>query len=300
MVIVGAALLGGSLDRAWAAPCCSAGSALPALVTNDDWAQISVISSYSDTVMDAPNEGLPVLRSDQNADHSWVTRVAAAMKVADSWQLGVGASVISRATRASSHQFDASGMGDSDISFGYELLPEWNYSSWRPRGWLYLQTVFPTGQAIQDPTLSNPAEVRGQGVFQTAVGLALTKIWGNWDALLVPEVRRLYSKSFDGGAELSGAWGASLQLGGGYNWGDLRFGLRTQPVYQGQRNVTAEGQSSATGSKLVWNSGADVSYLVDSNWMMSISYSDQTLLGPARNTTLERGLGAMIQRKWEP
>src|SRR5262249_2923010 len=142
----------------------------------------------------------------------------------------------------------------------YEVLPEWTYSEWRPRGWLYLQTVFPTGRAIQDPRLESPAGVRGQGVFQTALGLTLTKSWGAWDVFAAPELRRLYGRTFgDSGTHLSGAWGAGFQLGVGYSFSDWRIGLRAQPVFQGERNISALGTSSIVPVKQVWNSGIDLS-----------------------------------------
>jgi hypothetical protein len=284
-----------------AAPCCSAGSALPALVTNDDRGQISVMNSYSDTVMDAPDSGVPMIRSDRNADQNWMTRVSGATRVRESWQFGAGITLINRSTRVSGRDYRDAGLGDSDFSIAYEVLPEWTYSDWKPRGWLYLQTVLPTGQGIQDPRLAGPASVRGQGVFQSVVGVVLTKSWSHWDVFVVPEFRRLYGRSFgSSGVSLSGTWGAGIQLGGGYSFSSWRVGFRTQPVFQGNREVFSFGTRSIAPSKQVWNSGLDVSYLVNTDWMVAASYSDQTLLGPARNTTLERGFGILVSRKWEP
>jgi hypothetical protein len=295
------ALLALTYGESWAAPCCSAGSALPSLVTNDDAAQISVMTSFSDTVMDAPSSGIPVLRSDQNADYSWLTRVSGAFKFWEDWQVGFGMNVMSRSTLASNQPFSASGLGDSDFTIAYEVLPEWYYSKWKPRGWLYLQTVLPTGKAIQDPSVQNPADVRGQGVFQSVIGLTLTKSWNQWDAFLIPEVRVIYSKSFsDSGTDLSGTWGGSLMLGAGYSFSNFRVGLRTQPVYQNTRRVFSQNNASIIPAKNVWNSGLDLSYLFGDEWLAALSYSDQTLIGDPRNTALERGGGLLISKKWAP
>ncbi len=290
-----------SMGKAWGSPCCSAGSALPALVTTDDLAQISILSSSSTTVMDAPNEGIPALRSELSADHSWVTRISGAIKIHEAWQLGGAIPVIRRSTRVSGQEFQEQGFGDGDFSIAYELLPEWNYSEWRPRGWLYLQTVFPTGKAAQDPSIENPAGVRGQGVLQNALGLALTKSWGDWDGFVAPEIRRLHARTWgENGAQLSGTWSTSLLLSAGRHFSAWRIGLRIQPVFQGQREILASGIHSTAPAKRVWNSGADLSYSLSDQWLIAASYSDQTLLGPARNTTLERSLGLLISRRWEP
>lgn len=284
-----------------AAPCCSAGSSLPALITNDDHAQVSLMNSSNYTIMDAPDQGIPVLRSEQNSDQSWLIRIAGAIKFWESWQIGVGASFIDRSTRISGHEFQANGLGDSDVSIAYEVLPEWNYSQWKPRGWIYFQTVFPTGNSIYDPNLESAASVRGQGVFQSVLGLSLTKALKSWDFLLLPEIRRLFGKSFrESGSRISGTWGGALLLGVGYNFSDWRVGLSIQPIFQESRSILSSGTASTIPQKRVWNTNLSLSYLLNSEWTGSIQYSDQTLMGPARNTTLERGLGILVSRKWEP
>jgi hypothetical protein len=40
------------------------------------------------------------------------------------------------------------------------------------------------------------------------------------------------------------------------------------------------------------------SWLKDSLTMISMSYRDQTLIGPAKNTSLERGVSFLYQRRW--
>ena len=285
-----------------AAPCCSAGSALPALITSDDVGQFSVNQSMSSTVMDASSRGPAIVRSDSSAESTLSTRILAATKISEYFQIGGGFSFLSRSTSVSGKEFQESGLGDTELSVGYEFLPEWNYSRYRPKGVLYLQNVFPTGKAIQDPAALNIADVRGQGVFQNVFGAAFTKAFSDFDFYVTPEIRRLHSKTFSGGTRVSGTWGGALQLGAGWSMSrePIRFSLRTQPTFQGGRIVENADQTSLSGDKWVWNTGADATYTFNEVNVLLLSYSDQTLFGPARNTTLERSLGVGYLRRWEP
>jgi outer membrane scaffolding protein for murein synthesis (MipA/OmpV family) len=45
--------------------------------------------------------------------------------------------------------------------------------------------------------------------------------------------------------------------------------------------------------------GLDASYLLTPLTTMMLSYTDQTLLGPAANSILNRMLGVSVQYRWE-
>lgn len=295
------AYLGSAL--AWSSPCCSAGSAMPALITGDSIAQFSVSQSLNRVAMDAGEGGLPVLRASDRRDESRQTRLAGAWRLGERWQIAAGTAVISRSVGlGTGADASAAGWGDSDVSAGYEILPEWTYSPWRPHGYLYFQGVLPSGRAAQDPGLRTAAEVRGYGVFQTALGAALFKNFSRWDVSAVPELRRFHPRGFGGGISVSGGWGAALQLGAGYSppASGLRVGMRIQPSWQEARTASYEQAFSRTLSKLVWTSGVDVSWMASDAWILALAYSDQTLWGPSRNSSLERGLGVSVQHRWEP
>jgi hypothetical protein len=210
---------------------------------------------------------------------------------------------VSRQVENSGRKSQASGLSDTDLFLGYEFLPEWTYSTWRPRGFAYFQQVLPTGRAIQDPEKKNAADVRGLGVSQSALGAVFLKSWAEWDLSITPELRRFYSADL-GATQIGSGWGASMLLNGGYSWLDLglRVGLRTQPVLQSSRALKSQevsgGFESEISSKSVWNSGVDFSWMPNDQWRANVGYSDQTWFGPARNTTLERSVAISGQYRW--
>jgi hypothetical protein len=50
---------------------------------------------------------------------------------------------------------------------------------------------------------------------------------------------------------------------------------------------------------LVWDTSVEADYMTASNWTVTLSYVDETLLGPAVNIGLYRTLSLNLQYRWE-
>src|SRR5690606_4443144 len=105
---------------------------------------------------------------------------------------------------------DSMGLGDAFLNLGYEVLPEFEYSAWRPRGVSYLTLAAPTGRSIQDASDSLQLDARGRGFWSLGAGTTLTKVFGRFDALTTFEIHRSFQRSVSTSAivgELRPGWG---------------------------------------------------------------------------------------------
>ncbi len=292
-----------------AAPCCGGGSALPSLITGDQAAQVGVSSSFGSVIGDAPVEGLPVFRPQNTADRTYTTTIDVAKLVSDSWQLGFSVPVVTRQVSEPGVRENFTGIGDARAVLGYEVLPELEYSEWKPRGFGFLSVTTPTGRSIHEAEKNLAVDSTGAGRFVVSLGASFQKKFATIDWVLIPEVhfsptRQLTSRnqvntrlgSQAGGSALFGLGASPEVLGLG---GSVRFGLRVQPVLDSGFTVAEDGIEAITSRKLVFNAGADLGYLINQDWSASLSYNDQTLLGPVSNTTLSRSLGLAIQKRFE-
>jgi hypothetical protein len=296
---------GMSGNSALAAPCCAASSAIPSLITGDDFAQVSASLSQGTVIGDAPAEGIPVFRSGSDSESTQVLRLEGAYLVMDRLQVSGGLPLVRRARESARGSSASSGVGDLSLGTAYELLPEWTYSSWRPRGFVFLQAVAPLGPSIHEASDAYLLDARGRGFFSLALGAAFVKTLGDWDATASLEAHRSLPKTVSraGGSSelrLSPGWGGSALVALGFSpgGGALRLGASLSPVFEGA--VVSSGETAARSEpQLVWNTGLQATYLLSPSWSAGASYVDQTLAGPARNSSLSRTLSLTAQRRWE-
>lgn len=302
-------LLTAGPSTAHASSCCAAGSIAPTILTTDDRAQISATMIQSQVIGDAPAQGIPVFRADGDDEELQSLRLDGAILVTDRWQLGASIPFTRRARSSSSLESSSSGVGDIALNATYEILPEWEYSAWKPKGYAFAQGLIPTGGSIHEASFSasNPwgLDARGRGFFAAGAGVLLVKTWGDWDASVMTEAHRAFARSFDtteGALLLAPGWGASLAAAAGYSLRGLplRLGLSLSPGYESAvRAKLVDQPESLSTRQLVWNTSAQVGWMVSPAATLSARYTDQTLLGPATNVSLSRSLALLYQQRWE-
>jgi hypothetical protein len=261
--------------------------------------------SQGQVIGDAPSEGIPIFRADGDSEQIQTLKIEGAYLVADRLQLGAGIPLVRRMrSLEAGDEHSASGLGDVSLNSTYEFMPQWIYSAWKPRGFGFIQVTTPSSPSIYDARQPYLLDARGRGFWSVAVGTAFVKSVGNWDFVASFEGHRSFSRTLtatDGGElTLIPGWGGSVSLGGGISpfGGDFRFGLAISPIYEGA--ITSRGSvDSRSEYQLLWNTSFQASYLISADWSSSLVYSDQTLLGPAHNVSLNRALALSLQRRWE-
>jgi hypothetical protein len=297
-----ASALGSGSGSALAAPCCSAGSAAPTILTGDDSAQLSASIAHSQVIGDAPAAGIPVFRADGDNELTQTLRIEGALLVSDRWQVGASIPFVRRSRSTSSIPgSSASGLGDILFSGAYEALPEWEYSAWKPRGFVFSQVTVPTGPSIHESVFSSNDPwglgARGRGFYSLGAGALFIKAWGDWDGSILAEAHRPLPRQ-----GLSPSWGGSVALGGGYSARrlPLRAGVSISPIYEGAvRAGLDDGSSRLSDRQLVWNASLQLAWMINRSSTLNGVYTDQTLLGPARTVSLSRSVALSYQQRWE-
>lgn len=292
-----------SFRGAGAAPCCGGTANVPSLITGDDRSQISATLSTASVVADAPVGGGVAFRGENDREQAQTLRVDAALLLTDRVQAGVTVPVTRRARTRNNNPAEATGLGDVSASVGYEILPEWSYSAWRPKGLVFLTTTLPTGGSLYDATQMYRIDSRGRGFFALSLGTLLTKAWGDWDTSLLLEGHRALSRTINnelGSLVVSPGWGGSGMLSAGLSpgGGSIRLGASLAPSFE-QGNTTS-GLVAGTGENItLWTTAAQLSYLASTELSFSFIYSDQTLIRASDNSALNRSFAFLVQKRWE-
>jgi hypothetical protein len=284
-----------NINEAWGAACCGGGFASPSLISGDDKAQLTTSISFTDVVVDnVDSKG--IWRSWDEHQNVQVMRVEGAHILSDLWQLGFSLPIIQRARQSETH----SGLGDISISLGYEYLTDWNYNPYRPKGTAFVQLTFPTGKSRAESDIGG-LDSRGNGFWALGAGTLLTKSLGPWDSFASIDIHRSFEKrirssSFSGTIKpgLGGNWG----IGIGYNLNKFRLGSSALWTYEDPMTMTSSLQTEKGSRESFTTASLSLSYLADAQWSGTISYTDQTLLGDPKNTSLGKGILFQIQQRW--
>ncbi len=295
-----AAVIGRS---ALSAPCCGGSSAIPTLITGDDRAQFQVSVSHGSIIGDAPSSGLPVFRSPNDSESLNVLNLAGAYRLFDRAQIGVGIPLISRSLENPETSASSSGTGDLLFDFAYEIIPDFTYSEWRPKGFAFVQLTTPTGPSTYDSSAPYQIDTRGRGFYTLGIGMAFLKTISDFDLTLTFEGHRSFSRTVtspSGAAlDLIPSFGGSLMAGLGWSpgGGSFRIGTSLSPIYEG-RIETLGAIQSISDSQIAWNTSLQAGYLLNDEWSTGLNYTDQTLMGPAQNVSLSRSIALSLQHRW--
>ncbi len=284
-----------NFEAAWSAACCGGSFAAPTLISSDDRAQVSFSSSYMDIRKDVSTEGYWIDRKNPESLNTF--KFDAAWVFLDRWQSGLSLPVIRRAQE----QESATGLGDINLTAGYEWLPDWDYNPWRPKGLVYFQLTVPTGRSIHESQSTLGLDARGRGFWAAGLGSLLTKSVRRYDFFLNTEVHRAFGKSVETQnflIQVKPSWGVSATGGIGYNLKAFRFGSSLQLVYENPVKTSGSINSDGALQRFVALS-TSLSYLYDEVWSTTISYTDQGLLGSPFNTALGQVVALQVQRKWQ-
>lgn len=275
------------------ASCCGGGFASPTIITGDELATFTGELSHSNIATEVSSQG--IWQDRKSPENLETLKLQGAHIFRDRYQVGASAPLISR-TRAGS---SSTGLGDVGLNLGYEILPEWDYSPWRPRGVSYLSLVLPTGRAIQDSTDAFQLDARGRGYWAVGLGTTLTKIIGRFDFVGTLEVHRSFArevKNSDLEGELVPGFGGLLATGAGFNFKDSRVGASLGFNYEDP--VEMRGLVASLGSPVRFATATvTASQMFGEAWAASISVFDQSLFGAPTNTNLARGLSVSLQHR---
>jgi hypothetical protein len=278
-----------------AAACCGGGIPVPALVLGDEKANVSSTLTYSTVGTDVSASGIWQHR--QITEHSQTLRFDTAHVIADRFQIGASLPVVRRVRSEDSR----TGLGDVALNGGYEFLPEWDYSPWKPHGLSYLQLTLPTGRSIYEATDVNQLDNTGRGFWALGTGVAFTKVRGPWDGVFLFDVHRSFAKeakgTVAGDLQLTPGWGGSLTIGAGRSFKDIRAGASLAWIYEDGTEVSGGGLPNGALSRYA-SAALSLIYAPSRDWSASMSYSDQTLFGTPTNTPLARAISVSYQHRF--
>lgn len=278
-----------------AASCCGGGASTTAIITNNDKAQFTASMLYSSVHAQARTDGKwKKLDGDKSKE---ILTLEASTLLSDRTQIGLSAPFQRNSFESSSEDVNGSGVGDVKINFAYEAIPDWDYSKYRPKVYVYSQIQLPTGKSIYDTQSTEAVDSTGMGLWGLGVGTVALKTIKKWDFTGILFAQKVFDQSY-GAVRVEPGNIYQASLGVGYNDNDWRFGITNMAYLQDSGSTSGLVDSKISIERYV-SSTLVVSYMIEEDLSVTASYSDQTLLGKPINTQLSRGAFISLQKRWE-
>lgn len=280
--------------KGYPAACCGGSSSLPTLITGDYKGQVVLNASNAAVTHDSSEQGTLRKRGANNKEVIETLSLSGAYLVSSYWQVGATLPVRMNSHMTPNREERTVGIGDPKLQLAYEFLPEYGYSWWRPKGFLFLEQSFALSNSTYDASKPLRSDSLGNGLYTTALGASFIKTIQSFDLLFMSEIHQGVKRDF----ELSGSQfsvlprlGFSALLGAGLSpfAGNLRIGATLLYSREGERVIRGTINNISTPLYFA-ELGINVSYLYQ-NWSFQASYRDQTYLSVASNTPLTKSLG---------
>lgn len=283
----------------WAAACCGSNNLFPAIISGDERMQLTATTLLSSVVGETSDAGVYLPRAVADLETRQTLRLDFASLISDRWQLGAGVPVARRARSRNGSSAEALGVGDVSLMVGYEAIPLWGYSPWKPKVVVFGGLTLPTGRAPFESASLYQVDALGRGYWNFTLGALAQKVWGRWDLVLLAEAHQPLARTREisaGSLQLTPSLGGSASVGAGWSYGDFRFGMMLAAVFEGPVQTAGlfDGVSSSQFSAPVT---AQVSYLAADTLSLGALYSDSTLL-PSHGLPLSRSVSLLVQTRW--
>ena len=276
-------------DSVFSASCCGGGGGVPGMILNDSKAKLSSSLSYQKVIADVNTQGEGRRRSN-GKNISKIYALDGAYLLSDYWQLTMSFPYYQNTIETSLSKESSNRIGDISGALIFEYLPELNYSTWKPRAFCYTRVTLPSGRSNRESKSTLRSDITGQGHTILSFGAPLYKIKNNYDFLLVPEIFNKFkaSENENGITVNYGAtYGYSLLFSFGVSpyGGANRIGIGIRPQFQSKQKII-RNEYSYTESKYFTDVSFNYSYAFNTIHSFSFIYSDQSIIGPAKNTSL--------------
>jgi hypothetical protein len=287
----------------FAAPCCGSTANTPSLITGDDETQVTTTITASSVVAEVNPSGKLKTRPESDRESAQGLRLDAATLLSDRFQIGLTLPTLRRNRERNTTQVEAMGLGDLSFQLAYELLPEWSYSDWQPKGFVFVGGTLPTGGSSYDSQMLYSIDSRGRGFYGASLGAFLMKNFGNLDFSLLLESHRYFQKTKltdVGELVLSPGWGFSQTVNMGFSPGGSAFRLGLSLSHSHEDPVKTSGLFEGRGEPVsLWTPMVQLGFLAKRDLSFNVNFSDQRVLGNSKNTPLNQTLGVVIQKRWE-
>lgn len=271
----------------YAAACCSAGGSATPIMTEQTSIVARMSFSHSSVVAERYESDKTLFWDDDRKQRTKTLTPSLSYRVSEHWQSSLSFDFISK-----DYDFSGGGseknnrLGDTRFMLAYEALYPSPPFVLKPHVFLSVEQVFPTGRGLDQSQSSGLTDVSGQGQGGTSLGVHLFKKMYRTRWSLESRYTYFYPRTLSStrlGGRSEGSLSLGLQSLNLTNFFDLGSTFSAF-LKEGRKRDNSPSSKSERYYELSFYGIIALS----SVHSLVLSYADQTIFGPAYNTTLSR------------
>jgi hypothetical protein len=271
-----------SSQQSFSASCCGGQAALPDLITGEEHYRFSAGAQASQIIGESVDNGAPVFRESEDQNRYGSLNLSGGMLFTPTWQGSLRTQI-----------FNNRVLGDIDVNSGIVVSDRESIMDLEPLlVWLQFVTV-PTGKSVYELKSANEVPT-GNGFYRLGTGLAAFTTYQHWDFSSAVRVSRGFTRTFatsTGNVEVTPGWSGDVMAASGYSIGSkFRVGGVVQVITEEPKQVATISGTTSSQPRLIWPVTIQASYFHDENQTITVSYIDETLIGPVQGVMLNRGV----------
>jgi hypothetical protein len=267
-------------NTAFGSACCSASSQVPTLITSDSVMQLGLRTARSSVIGSSGPNTTSRFYNHERSDITYRLELLGAYALNDRWQLNASIPLTKRVRRVDTAEAEHWGLSTVALGGSYELVPEIEYSSWKPRVFLFASIGLPLSNS-DEARLDLGTHIHGSTSLVKTAGFFLLKQFNtvDWNLLLAQAHDAFYTSVASVGFGWHGPEG-------------LRLGVNIGPTYQFGSGLLGQ-------NRLVIDTSFNLGLSFFDDYSLNINYLDQTLFGPTKNSELSRVVNLLFLRRFD-
>jgi hypothetical protein len=282
--------------------CCVGNASIPSLITMEATAQVNTTYAEANTIGSTDEFGNSIFRDKSNKEKLRTFKIDGIYRK-KRHQMGFSAGESWKSRQINNEKESSSGLTDFSLLYNYNLKDTQSLFSHIPKLWLFSKFLIPVSESNYDTNTRLGTDARGNGQHQLALGIVGIKNYRVIDWTTSLELHKNLAKTFNGNEEVSvqSSYGGSVSAGVGYvPWkrkNRLSL-LLTRRIEEAKRIRTENSKWSSTSKSSSVDTVLGWSYEISAFDTIATSYNDQTIMGPAVNTQLQRIWSLQYQKRF--
>ena len=280
-----------------AAACCGGSSVAPLIMSKEAQSIVSFSMVKDSITHNASSSGEVQKKSSEFNTIIDQLNISGIYSLTPFIQIAGLVTYLNKYSQTTNFSESSSGIKNATLQMNYEFMPEYFYSLWRPRGFVFLNLTLPVGKSIYESSKAYQTDALSSGQYSSNFGVLFKKNWSEWDFSFATSIAHYFSRNFKQNSEIINVGGnqqisCNLEAGFSPNSGALRLGVSLDFAYQSKKEIS---ESSLTTKNYHLGLGLSGIYQF-SNFIIGINFLDQSYFSIAKNKALTKAIGIKLNK----
>lgn len=260
----------------YAASCCGGGQSASSLIIGDHLQEWTFLTLFRSDIGQTNNNGQALMDADENKDQTFTTSVEYKKLFGERAQGNMSLNFTQKESKRLGKNETSSGLGDLGIGTFYEAVTNYSYNEWLPRLFIGVKLIIPFGENNFNSKKELRTDIRGAGFYKLDAPLVAVK--NNWKLSATPQYLPK-QKNLVPTYAFTTAGSYTYSLNDKFDFSTtLQWNYLASKKYQSQNLLAGQ----------YWDITLAPMWMLTKTTSVNLSYTDSTLLGKSRNSTLYR------------